>query len=116
MTVGTNKVSPLEQKLKILIQPNKAKAGVVCIAYSAKNIYTYGDTGSEVYKDGLDVWSKFHQPKIYNRDITSWRYKEVGDHKFNAAQIAFRVSKRMALASAISRLSSSTDLRTVLSF
>ena len=37
LTIGTSKVSPLEQKLTILIQPKGAKAHAVHITYSAKN-------------------------------------------------------------------------------
>ena len=36
MTAGTNGVLSLEQKMKILIQPKKAKVGAIHIAYSAK--------------------------------------------------------------------------------
>jgi len=43
-------VSPLEQKVKILIQPKKAKACVVRISYSAKNeeekYMSYGKTST----------------------------------------------------------------------
>ena len=36
MTAGTNGVLSLEQKMKILIQPKKTKAGALRIAYSVK--------------------------------------------------------------------------------
>ena len=47
LTIGTSKVSPLEQKLTILIQPKEAKASAACIAYSAKlKEKSYGESVS----------------------------------------------------------------------
>jgi hypothetical protein len=36
LIADTSKVTPLEQKVTILIQPKRSKAGAACIAYSAK--------------------------------------------------------------------------------